>query len=119
VIDDERPMRELMERFVRREGYEVLTAADGESGLALARAHKPAAVILDVMMPRLDGWAVLSAIKADPEVNTTPVIMVSVSRERGLSLALGAADHLPKPVNWTQLKGVLERHRCPTAVWRW
>jgi CheY-like chemotaxis protein len=113
VIDDERAMRELLERFVRREGYEVVTAPDGETGLALARELRPAAVILDVMMPRMDGWSVLSAIKADPDISATPVIMVTMSRERGLSLALGAADHLPKPVEWPRLKAVLERHRCP------
>ena len=111
VIDDERPMRELLERFLTKEGFRVITAADGAAGLAAARAHRPSAIMLDVMMPRMDGWAVLSALKADPDLAAVPVVMVTVSRERGLSLSMGAVDHLPKPVDWTRLKALLDRYR--------
>lgn len=111
VIDDERPMRELLERFLTKEGFRVITAADGAAGLAAARAHRPSAIMLDVMMPRMDGWAVLSALKADPALAAVPVVMVTVSRERGLSLSMGAVDHLPKPVDWTRLKALLDRYR--------
>jgi CheY-like chemotaxis protein len=67
------------------------------------------------MMPRMDGWAVLSALKADPELAQTPVIMVTIVQERGLAFALGAADYLTKPVQWGRLKGVLERFRSQPA----
>ena len=112
VIDDERPMRELLERFLNREGFQVVTAADGRAGLELARRYRPSAIMLDVMMPRMDGWAVLTALKADPDLADTPVVMVTVSRERGLSLSMGAVDHLPKPVDWSRLKALLDRYRA-------
>ncbi|HEX2559214.1 response regulator [Phenylobacterium sp.] len=111
VVDDEKAIRELLERFLRREGYQVATAADGRAGLEMAQRLRPAAVILDVMMPRMDGWAVLSALKSSPELQDIPVVMITVSREKGLSLSLGAADHLPKPVDWGRLKAVLKRHQ--------
>lgn len=111
VIDDEKPMRELLERFLRREGLEVVTAADGAAGIEAARRRRPAAIMLDVMMPQMDGWAVLGALKADPALADVPVVMVTVSPERGLSLSMGAVDHLPKPVDWKRLKALLDRYR--------
>lgn len=111
VIDDEKPMRELLERFLHREGLEVVTAADGAAGIEAARRRRPAAIMLDVMMPRMDGWAVLGALKADPALADVPVVMVTVSPERGLSLSMGAVDHLPKPVDWKRLKALLDRYR--------
>lgn len=118
VVDDEKAIRELLERFLRREGYEVAVAADGRTGLEMARRLRPDAVILDVMMPRMDGWSVLSALKSSPELEHIPVVMITVSREKGLSLSLGAADHLPKPVDWGRLKEVLKRHQRPPGVGR-
>jgi len=111
VIDDDPHARALLTRFLVREGYTVRTAADGASGLELARAAPPQAILLDVMMPRMDGWAVLSALKDDPELAAVPVIMVTIQHERGLAFALGAADFLTKPVDWQRLKRVLARHR--------
>jgi PAS domain S-box-containing protein len=115
VIDDDPSARELLQRFLRREGFGVRTAADGEQGLALARLLKPSAILLDVMMPHVDGWAVLSALKNDPETADTPVVMVTMVRERGLGFSLGAADYLTKPVEWPKLKQVLDRHRTAPA----
>jgi DNA-binding response OmpR family regulator len=112
VIDDDAATRDLLARFLRREGFAVRTASDGEAGLRLARELRPAAVLLDVMMPRMDGWAVLSALKADPHLAQTPVIMVTVVQERGLGFSLGAADYLTKPVQWARLKSVLDRYRA-------
>ena len=77
----------------------------------MARDLRPSAVLLDVMMPRLDGWAAPSALKGDPESAATPVIMVSILRERGLAFLLGAADYLTKPLEWPRLKRVLDRYR--------
>lgn len=111
VIDDEQPMRELMKRFLRREGLSVITASDGAAGLRAARARRPAAIMLDVMMPRMDGWAVLETLKADPALADVPVVMVTISPERGLSLSMGAVEHLAKPIDWRRLKTVLDRYR--------
>jgi len=115
VVDDDVATRDLLARFLRREGFAVRTAADGKTGLAMARQLHPAAILLDVMMPRLDGWAVLSALKADPDLTETPVVMVTVVQERGLAFSLGAADYLNKPVEWGRLKRVLDRFRAQPA----
>jgi len=110
VIDDEREMRELLERFLRREGFEVVTTGDGQQGVELARTIRPSAIMLDVMMPQVDGWSVLGTLKADPELEAVPVVMVTGVRERALSLSMGAVDHLAKPVDWQRLKGLLGRY---------
>jgi signal transduction histidine kinase/DNA-binding response OmpR family regulator len=111
VIDDDPHTRDLLSRFLIREGFAVQTAADGEVGLRLAQALNPCAILLDVMMPRMDGWAVLSALKSDPELADIPVIMVTMVQERTLACSLGADDYLTKPVQWSRLKTILDRHR--------
>jgi PAS domain S-box-containing protein len=111
VIDDDPHSRELVSRFLTREGFSVQTAPDGREGLRLAALLKPCAILLDVMMPRTDGWTVLSRLKADPELADIPVIMVTMVREKRLGFSLGAADYLTKPVQWTRLKNVLDRYR--------
>ncbi len=115
VIDDDAAMRDLLSRFLRREGFAVRCATDGAEGLAMARALRPTAILLDVMMPRLDGWAVLAALKADPALAEVPVVMITVVRERGLALSLGAEDYLDKPVRWDRLRQVLDRLRRDVA----
>jgi PAS domain S-box-containing protein len=116
VVDDDPAARDLLSRFLRREGFAVRGAADGEEGLRLARALRPTAVLLDVMMPRMDGWAVLSRLKADPDLAGLPVIMCTIVRERGLGFSLGAADYLTKPVQWEKLRAALERYRASGTV---
>ncbi len=111
VIDDDRAQLDLMVKFLERQGFAVRTATDARSGLELARAIKPRAITLDVMMPHVDGWAVLTALKADPELAKIPVVMVTFHDDNGLSATLGAADHVDKPVRWDKLKGVMERFR--------
>ena len=68
VVDDEETVRDLMRRFLAREGFDVVTASDGREGLALARQLHPALITLDVLMPGMDGWSVLQALKADPDL---------------------------------------------------
>ena len=109
VVDDDASQRELLSRFLEREGFAVRTAADGRSGLALAREVRPRAILLDVMMPQMDGWSVLTALKADPDVASIPVVMASFVNEPAMANALGAADYLVKPVEWEQLKSVMQR----------
>jgi CheY-like chemotaxis protein/nitrogen-specific signal transduction histidine kinase len=107
IIDDEQAMRELLARFLHREGYGVALAADGQTGLSIARQIRPRAILLDVMMPRTDGWSVLSVLKAEPDLADIPVIIISSRREKGLALSLGAADYFTKPVDWQRLHRVL------------
>ena len=111
VIDDDPNARALLSRFLAREGFSVRTASDGLSGLELARTLKPRAILLDVMMPHMDGWAVLSALKSDPDVADIPVIMETIVHEKGLAFSLGAEDYLTKPIQWPRLKKVLDRFR--------
>ena len=111
VIDDDTAQRELMSRFLEREGFEPRTASDGMSGLRLAQSLRPRAILLDVMMPGIDGWTVLSKLKADPELQGIPVIMVSFVDERGLAASLGAADYVSKPVKWQRFRQVMDRFR--------
>ena len=107
VIDDEAKARTALANLVRDAGYEVQTAADGKSGLALAREHRPDAIILDVIMPERDGWWVLKELKSDPDLCETPVILVTVVADREMGLAFGAVDHLIKPVDAKRLITVL------------
>ncbi len=111
VIDDDPDQRALMTRFLNREGFQARTAADGEAGLAMARELKPRAILLDVMMPGVDGWSVLSALKDDPAVADIPVIMVTFVEQRALAASLGAADYVLKPVRWDRFKSVMDRYR--------
>jgi len=112
VIDDDPSVCELMTRLCGKEGYEVVTAATGEEGLKLAREKQPNLITLDVMMPGMDGWAVLKTLKADPQLSAIPVVMITIADERQRGLALGAADYLVKPVDRNRLAGVLEAHRA-------
>jgi CheY-like chemotaxis protein len=111
VIDDEPAARDLVQRVLTREGYNVTTAAAGLEGIALARRLQPDAITLDVMMSGMDGWAVLSALKADPLTAEIPVVMMTVVDERNLGFALGASDYLIKPIEWNRLIAVLEKAR--------
>jgi PAS domain S-box-containing protein len=111
VIDDEASQRELMTRFLQRQGFAVQTAADGQTGLNFARSLRPKIILLDVMMPGMDGWAVLRTLKADPVTAEIPVVMVSFVADQGMSATLGAADAVPKPVDWSRLKSVIDQFR--------
>lgn len=115
VIDDDANVRHLMERFLTREGFTVHTAADGASGVELVRIHKPMAVTSDIMMPGMDGWSVLSAIKNDPEIADIPVIMLTMGDTQELGFALGAFDFLSKPLDRQQLLRALQRINLPTG----
>jgi signal transduction histidine kinase/CheY-like chemotaxis protein len=111
VIDDDPAVRDLMQRFLAKEGFGVRTAATGPEGLALARALRPSAITLDVMMPGMDGWAVLAALKADPALAAIPVIMVTILDDKEMGFALGAVDYLTKPVDWARLRGLVRSLR--------
>jgi signal transduction histidine kinase/CheY-like chemotaxis protein len=115
VIDDDPTARDLIGRLLSGEGFGVAAAADGEEGLRLARERRPVAIVLDILMPRVDGWAVLTAVKADPTLSSVPVFVVSVVADRRIGLALGATDFLTKPVDRERLIELVERHVPPRA----
>ena len=116
VIDDEAAVRDLMQRFLTKEGFRIVTASGGEEGLRQARELRPDAITLDVMMPGMDGWAVLSALKADPDLADIPVIMLTIVDDRNLGYALGASDYLTKPIDRERLVTVLRQHRRDLPV---
>jgi len=111
VIDDEATVRDLMRRFLAREGYDVVAASNGEEGLRLARELAPDAITLDVMMPGMDGWAVLAALKADAQTAAIPVVMLTIVDDKNLGYALGAADYLTKPIDRDRLLEALAKFR--------
>ena len=116
VIDDEAAVRDLMQRFLAKEGFRVVTASGGDEGLRLARELRPDAITLDVMMPGMDGWAVLSALKADPAIADIPVVMLTIVDDKNLGYALGAADYLTKPIDRERLVTVLKQYRRDRPV---
>ena len=114
VIDDDITVLELTERFLVREGFAVVTAQGGIEGLKRARELRPAAITLDVMMPDLDGWTVLAALKGDPIMADIPVVLMSIVDEKNRGYSLGATDYLIKPVNREKLSGAI-RKICGTT----
>jgi PAS domain S-box-containing protein len=112
VIDDDPTVHDLMQRFLGKEGWHMAAASEGEEGLRLAKTLHPAAIILDVLMPGMDGWAVLTALKADPELADIPVIMQTIVDDKHMGYALGATDYLTKPIDWQRLTSLLRKYRC-------
>jgi signal transduction histidine kinase/ActR/RegA family two-component response regulator len=115
VIDDDPVVRDLMQTFLGKEGYRVLAAANGEEGLRLAKELHPDAITLDVIMPGLDGWSVLSSLKADPDLADTPVVLLTITDNKRMGYALGASAYLTKPIERDRLLAALEKHRKQPA----
>ena len=109
VIDGDPAVQDLMSRSLSGEGFQVVAASSGAEGLRKARELRPGAITLDVLMPGMDGWTVLSALKADPELTEIPVVLLSVSDDRTRGRALGAAEFLQKPVEPERMVAVLQR----------
>jgi len=106
VIDDEAPIRLLCRVNLEAEQMEVLEASDGPSGLDVARAERPDVVLLDVMMPGLDGWRVAEALLEDDRTNTIPIIFLTARaefRDRARGLDIGGVDYVTKPFNPLEL----------------
>jgi signal transduction histidine kinase/CheY-like chemotaxis protein len=111
VVDDDKATRELIMRGLQKEGFRVLTASSGEDAIRIAREKRPDAISLDVLMPGMDGWTVLRALKAEPLTSSIPVVMVSMLDDRDIGYALGAADYLTKPFDREKLVFALRRFR--------
>ena len=116
VIDDDPAARDLMRRFLTKEGFQPATAAGGEEGLRLARSLRPVAITLDVMMPGMDGWTVLQQLKADTETQDIPVILLTMVDDKNIGFALGATDYMTKPIDRGRLAALLGRYRCTGEV---
>ena len=115
VIDDDPAVHDLMRRSLIRDGFRVESAGNGAEGLERARALRPAVITLDVMMPHMDGWAVLTALKADPATADIPVILVTIVDDKQLGFALGAVDYFTKPIDFKRLQAALAKYRRPAG----
>jgi signal transduction histidine kinase/CheY-like chemotaxis protein len=109
VIEDDPGAVRLLRTYLEADGYTVFAARDGESGLAAARARAPAAIVLDIRLPTIDGWEVLRQLKSSEPLRAIPVIITTVVDERDVGLALGAVDYLTKPVSRDALVACVER----------
>ena len=121
VVDDDPSIRELLARYLAREGFTVFEAENGQKGIELAENEKPDVIILDVMMPGTDGWSVLEHLKSHASLSSIPVIMLTMVDDRSRGYALGAMHFLNKPVNWSSLYQVIndtlgKRHSRENAV---
>ncbi len=110
LVDDDPQIHDLIGAMLEREGFRLEHATGGGQALDRAREIKPAVILLDVMMPQVDGWTVLGRLKADPELAAIPVVIVSLLDERPLGLSLGAAEFLNKPLDRAQLVATVRAH---------
>jgi signal transduction histidine kinase/DNA-binding response OmpR family regulator len=110
VIEDDPSAVRLLREYLEAAGYSVRVAATGESGLAAVAERAPAAIVLDVLLPGIDGWEVLRRLRGNDRTQAIPVIIVTVVEEREVGLALGAADYLVKPIHRAALLGCLARY---------
>jgi signal transduction histidine kinase/CheY-like chemotaxis protein len=110
IIDDEQPAHDLLAAELAGAGYQILHAAGGREGLRLARQAQPDLITLDIIMPDLDGWSVLKALKDDPALRDIPVVLVTIMGDRDLGFALGAADYITKPFDRDLLMRAVARH---------
>ncbi len=116
VVEDNAPAAEIIGHYLSEAGYSVAYASDGEHALQMTHELNPAAITLDIMLPRKDGWEVLAELKSDPQDAAIPVIIVSMTEDRQLGASLGAVDFIVKPVEKERLRDALTRalaHRVP------
>ena len=110
VIDDDQASRELLGRILERDGYRVVVAASGQAGLDLAAKVRPDAITLDVMMPGMNGWTVLSKLKSDPALKAIPVLLITVVDDAPTGMAMGASHFMSKPVDPQRLLALISEH---------
>jgi CheY-like chemotaxis protein/signal transduction histidine kinase len=115
IIDDDPMVQHLVRGQLEAEQFRVVSASDGVEGLTLAREIRPTVIILDIHLPRLDGWTVLAELKSDPVLSQIPVVMMSVEEQRARGYSFGACEYLVKPVEPDQLVAVVRRAILPSA----
>ena len=113
VIDDDPAVRDLLTNYLVKEGFRVKTAPTTEEGLRLVQVEQPDVITLDVLMPDkcVDGWAALTALKADPDLADIPVVMVTIVDDKNKGFALGASDYLTKPIDRERLIALVNKYR--------
>ncbi len=116
IIDDTPKTREQLQQFLRDEGFRVISAVSGDQGLRLARAMQPDAITLALLVSAVEGWAVLAKLKADAELATIPVIVLTLLESEGAGYALGAADYLIKPIEHARLLAVTGKYKAQTSA---
>ncbi len=109
-IDDDPTIHDLLARFLNKEGFKVEVALSGEEGIRLAKGLHPQVILLDVLMPNMDGWATLSALKSDTDLTNIPVIMMTIVDDKNLGFTLGASDYICKPVDWNHLLAIVKKY---------
>jgi CheY-like chemotaxis protein len=113
LIDDDPTVHDLVRRFLQKEGFSVVCAQSGQEGLELARKLHPSIIVLDVMMPTMDGWSVLTRLKGDPELSSIPVVMLTMVNNREMGFSLGVDDYMLKPIDRTAFVRTLRRYCAP------
>ncbi|MBI5342146.1 MAG: response regulator transcription factor [Deltaproteobacteria bacterium] len=120
IVEDEKEIRDLLAHYLRKEGFTPLLALDGEEGLSKARSEKPDLILLDILLPKMDGLELLRKIRADREIARTPVAMLTAKgdeTDRIVGLELGADDYIPKPFSprevVARIKAIFRRSRKP------
>jgi CheY-like chemotaxis protein len=111
LVEDNEMNRDMLSRRLQRRGYNVLTAVDGESGLALTKSDFPALVLMDMSLPGIDGWEATRRLKADPATRAIPVIALTahaMAGDREQALAAGCDDFDIKPIDLDRLLGKIE-----------
>jgi len=115
VVDDDSAVRDLITRTFASDKVHVLSAGDGEDGLRLALERRPDLIFLDVLMPKMDGWAVLTRLKADPVTSEIPVVMLTITSNYDMGYLLGASEYLTKPIDRDRLTSIVQKYR-PTEA---
>src|SRR6516225_3891368 len=118
VIDDDATARDLIADYLRQAGFTVITAAGGREGLKRAKEYHPIAITLDVIMPDIDGWTVLAALRGDPELADIPTVMATIVDERRHGMTLGAVGYLTKPIDREKLVDLIAKYRAPSGPTR-
>jgi CheY-like chemotaxis protein len=110
VIDDDTRVHDMLRRSLAKEGFRVEVASGGEEGLRMVRHLRPDAITLDVIMPGMDGWAVLAALKENPQTADIPVVMLTIVDNQNMGYSLGAAEYLTKPIDRDRLTALLKKY---------
>ena len=119
LVDDNPTNLQVLLQTLDGEGYDLLVAKSGEAALQIAAKSRPAVILLDIMMPGIDGWETLSRLKSTPETEAIPVIIFTArehSRGKQLAREMGAADYFPKPFEPDELINIVEEYAAPTAA---
>jgi signal transduction histidine kinase len=111
VIDDDPQVGELMRRFLENKGFAITVAVTGVQALEMVKNLRPDVITLDMLMPGIDGWGVLAALKNDADIQDIPVIILSIVDDRSRAIRLGANEYVSKPVDWERLATLLNKYR--------